>query len=162
MPLAGVWLNYALWKGERMERSAKKSPMALGSRLYRLARVCSRAGMAREALRLFCCAFLLRNSAGTAEEDWLTFFNVQFTSYLLGKRALEVLLPEGDMVYSLIRDRWTALRKEIEASPIRIADLFGWAETVALDFPYGPEDLEAALQDGEPGQDDAVLTLVRN
>lgn len=148
-----------------MDGAVKDARIAWGGRYYRLAAACRRSGKPADALRCFCAAFLLRNSDGEAAGDWLDFFNVQFTSYLLGKRRLEVLLPEGDMVYALIRDRWTALRKEIAASPLRIADVLGWAKTVAIDFPYAAEVLDGAeegLAEEEAGQDDPNLVLLRN
>lgn len=120
---------------------------------YELAGSFFRDGDLPNALQCYCDAFLVRASEPDVSQDWITFYSVQFTSYLLGKRRPEVLFPEGDMVYDLIRDRWLEIRKDLEGSPFIIKDMMEWAKTVRIDFPFTPSDL------GFPGQDDTVEDL---
>jgi hypothetical protein len=96
----------------------------------------SRCGRVVDALHCFCKAFMLRNNEMDTSQDWMTFFNVQFTMYLLGKRRLEVDLCEGDMVCDLIRDKWQQVRSDIQCSQLGLVrNLFEWSKSVEITFP---------------------------
>lgn len=104
---------------------------------YSLAESFAKKGNLPDALKCYCDTFLVRASEPDLSQDWLTFYNVQFTSYLLGKRRLGVMLPEGDMIYQLIRDTWLDVKVELSCSPISLVrNLFEWSKTVEIDFPF--------------------------
>lgn len=99
-----------------------------------------RQGKLSDALKCFCDTFFIR---GQKEKDldtsfeWMTFFDVQFTMYLLSKRKLDVEFPEGDMVYTLIRDTYKEIQKELENCPLgRPKNFYEWSKMVEIDFPY--------------------------
>ncbi|MFA7190533.1 MAG: hypothetical protein WC117_10675 [Sphaerochaetaceae bacterium] len=122
---------------------------------YDLAHDFSRQGDLSDALNCFCDAFLVRSGDHDTSQDWLTFYNVQFTMYMLGKRRFDIQIPEGDMVFQLIRDRWVDLKKELGKSRLGLVrNLFEWSKTVEIDFPFEVDF------SGFPGQCDPIFSIL--
>ncbi|MDD3164222.1 MAG: hypothetical protein PHH94_09235 [Sphaerochaetaceae bacterium] len=122
---------------------------------YDLAHDFSRQGDLSDALNCFCDAFLVRSTLNDSSQDWLTFYNVQFSMYMLGKRRFDVQIPEGDMVFQLIRERWVEIKTELGKSRLGLVrNLFEWSRTVEIDFPF-----ELDFSD-IPGQCDPIFSIL--
>lgn len=106
------------------------------------------------ALKCFCDAFLVRAVEPDVSQDWLAFYDVQFSSYLLGKRRLDCGFPEGDMIYQLIRDAWIGFKEQLSSSDLGMCrNLPELAKSVEIDFPF---ELDVF---GGSGQDDPESRL---
>jgi len=101
-----------------------------------------------KSLDCYCDSFLLRNlNLQEIDPEFVEFFKIQFTIYLLGRKVLKVALCEGDMVFDLIHDEWNLLVKEIENSPFTFnkESLREWYKTIEIDFPWYLEDMDVLL-----------------
>jgi hypothetical protein len=91
------------------------------------------------SLGCFVDAFLVRgNEIHSEDQDWIDFFRLQFSIYLLGKKRICCSLSEGDMILDFLRDEYRQIRKEMEESEIPFCcdDLHAWFASYELDFPW--------------------------
>ena len=90
-----------------------------------------------DALSCFCITFLIRGDIRDNNPLWIDFYKIQMSLYILGKENMRLSLPEGDMVYNLIRDKWIEILDEVDNSPFGpIQNIHEWFKTVQIDFPF--------------------------
>ena len=104
----------------------------------------------RTALIMLCESFLVRAKDCDKDPLWHSFYTIQMSSYLCGKRNLEVTPPEGDMVHDLIREVWDEdvklYMKNSKFGPV--SNVEQWFKTIRIDFPLDPFDPDCSFFNG--------------
>jgi len=97
--------------------------------------------MIGSSLQMLCECFLRRAHDADQDPLWHRFYTIQMSSYLIGKKNLEVSPPEGDMVHDLIRDCWMDIKDYMENSKFGpVSNVDQWFKTIRIDFPLDPFD----------------------
>lgn len=111
----------------------------LGFWFYEISHSFITAGDIVDALACLCNSFFIRSNSEDFDPLWMDFYKIQMSIYILGKKNLKISLPEGDMVYDLIRDKWEEIVEDLTNSPFGpIKNPHEWFKTIQIDFPFVP------------------------
>lgn len=134
-----------IMEGNCLKQVWDMSEKEIGNYFYQQAIGFAQAQNLPSSLGCFVDAFLIRGcESNCRDKDWLDFFRLQFSIYLLGKKRVCCSLSEGDMIHDYLKDVYHDLIKQLQTSEIPFrGNLYEWFSSLQLDFPWSVEDSDS-------------------